>query len=126
MDAVRFGSKDDMCAAKGHVCFTLESGHVRCTSLRMLRAIRVAKNPSARFTYAAECLICGDCLASLEPGPIPLPALWHGRKRAKINLAVGGFQIVSNVATLSVQKAALPDDGVFSISECKSRGVTCS
>jgi hypothetical protein len=51
MDAVRFGSKDDMCAAKGHVCFTLESGHVRCTSLRMLWAIRVAKNPPARFTY---------------------------------------------------------------------------
>ena len=58
----------------------------------------------------------GDCLASLEPDPNPLPltgfdssplhpALWYGRKRAKINLAVGGFQIVSNVATLSVQKA---------------------
>jgi hypothetical protein len=28
---VRFGSKGDMCAAKRHVCFTLESGHVRCT-----------------------------------------------------------------------------------------------
>jgi hypothetical protein len=27
---VRFGSKADMCAAKGHVRFTPESGHVRC------------------------------------------------------------------------------------------------
>jgi hypothetical protein len=26
---VRSGSKADMCAAKGHVCFTPESGHVR-------------------------------------------------------------------------------------------------
>jgi hypothetical protein len=29
---VRFGSKGDMCAAKGHVRFTPESGHVPCTS----------------------------------------------------------------------------------------------
>src|SRR5262245_59712444 len=36
---VRFGSKADMCAAKGHVCFTLESGHVRCSYGRLLRAI---------------------------------------------------------------------------------------
>jgi hypothetical protein len=35
---VRFGSKADMCAAKGHVCFTLESGHVHCTSLGLLWA----------------------------------------------------------------------------------------
>ena len=28
---VRFGSLADMCAAKSHVCFTPESGHVRCT-----------------------------------------------------------------------------------------------
>jgi hypothetical protein len=28
---VRFESKDDMCAAKPRVCFTLESGHVQCT-----------------------------------------------------------------------------------------------
>src|SRR5262249_12425827 len=27
---VRFGSKADICAAKGHVRFTPESGHVRC------------------------------------------------------------------------------------------------
>ena len=27
---VRFGSKADMCAAKRHVRFTPESGHVRC------------------------------------------------------------------------------------------------
>jgi hypothetical protein len=27
---VRFGSKADICSAKSHVCFTLESGHVRC------------------------------------------------------------------------------------------------
>jgi hypothetical protein len=26
---VRFGSLADMCAAKSHVCFTLESRHVR-------------------------------------------------------------------------------------------------
>ena len=26
---VRFGSKGDMCAAKRHVCFAPESGHVR-------------------------------------------------------------------------------------------------
>ena len=29
---VRFGSKADMCSAKGHVRFTPESGHVQCTS----------------------------------------------------------------------------------------------
>jgi hypothetical protein len=55
----------------------------------------------------------GDCLATLEK-PLPLnefdsgplhPTLWYGRKRAKIDLAVGGFRILSNVATLSVQKA---------------------
>jgi hypothetical protein len=28
---VRFGSKGDMCAVKGHVRFTPESGHVRCS-----------------------------------------------------------------------------------------------
>src|SRR6516225_4296364 len=27
---VRFGSEADMCSAKRHVCFTPESGHVRC------------------------------------------------------------------------------------------------
>src|SRR5512139_1497572 len=27
---VRFGSKADMCSAKGHVRFTPERGHVRC------------------------------------------------------------------------------------------------
>jgi hypothetical protein len=27
-----------MCAAKGHVCFTPKSGHVRCTSLCLLWA----------------------------------------------------------------------------------------
>src|SRR5262249_8539411 len=30
---VRFGSKADICAAKSHVRFTPESGHVRCTRL---------------------------------------------------------------------------------------------
>jgi len=35
---VRFGSKADMCVAKRHVCFTLESGHVRCTSSCLLWA----------------------------------------------------------------------------------------
>jgi hypothetical protein len=29
---VRFGSKADMCVAKRHVRFTLESGHLQCTS----------------------------------------------------------------------------------------------
>jgi hypothetical protein len=29
---VRFGSKADMCSAKGYVRFTPERGHVRCTS----------------------------------------------------------------------------------------------
>ena len=29
---VRFGSKADMCGAKGHVRFTPNSGHVRCNS----------------------------------------------------------------------------------------------
>jgi hypothetical protein len=27
---VRFGSLADIRTARGHVCFTLESGHVRC------------------------------------------------------------------------------------------------
>jgi len=27
---VRFGSKADMCAAKGHVCITPKTGHVQC------------------------------------------------------------------------------------------------
>jgi hypothetical protein len=26
----QLGSKADMCAAKGHVCFTPESGHMQC------------------------------------------------------------------------------------------------
>ena len=34
---VRFGSKADIRAAKGHVCFTPESGHVRCGSKCLLR-----------------------------------------------------------------------------------------
>ena len=29
---VRFGSKADMCSAKGHVRFTPKSGHVQCTA----------------------------------------------------------------------------------------------
>jgi hypothetical protein len=29
-DNVRFGSKGEMCAAKGHVCFNPESGRLRC------------------------------------------------------------------------------------------------
>src|SRR5262245_26120943 len=32
MTHVRLGSKADICAAKSHVRFTPESGHVRCTS----------------------------------------------------------------------------------------------
>jgi len=35
---VRFGSKGDMCAAKGHVCFTLESGYVQCNGPCLLSA----------------------------------------------------------------------------------------
>src|SRR5262249_22764059 len=35
---VRFGSKADICSAKGHVRFTPESGHVRCTSPCLLWA----------------------------------------------------------------------------------------
>ena len=35
---VRFGSKADMCSAKGHVRFTPKSGHVRCTSPCLLSA----------------------------------------------------------------------------------------
>jgi hypothetical protein len=33
---VRFGSKADIRTAKNNVRFTPESGHVRCTSLRLL------------------------------------------------------------------------------------------
>ena len=29
---VRFGSKADICCAQAHVRFTLNSGHVQCTS----------------------------------------------------------------------------------------------
>jgi hypothetical protein len=35
---VRFGSLADVRTAKSNVRFTLESGHVRCTSLRLLWA----------------------------------------------------------------------------------------
>jgi hypothetical protein len=35
---IRFGSKADIRTAKGHVRFTPKSGHVRCTSLRLLWA----------------------------------------------------------------------------------------
>ena len=35
---VRFGSKADVCSAKGHVRSYPESGHVRCTSLCPLSA----------------------------------------------------------------------------------------
>ena len=35
---VRFGSKADMCSAKGHVRFTPNSGHVQCTNSCLLCA----------------------------------------------------------------------------------------
>ena len=35
---VRFGSKADMCSAKGHVRSTPESGHVQCNSVCPLSA----------------------------------------------------------------------------------------
>jgi hypothetical protein len=35
---VRFGSKADIRAAKGHVCFTPESGHLQCNSSCLLWA----------------------------------------------------------------------------------------
>ena len=37
---VRFGSKADMCSAKGHVRFTPKSGHVQCT--RDVRFVPIA------------------------------------------------------------------------------------
>src|SRR5262249_1894411 len=40
---VRFGSKGDMCAAKGHVCFGPISRYVRCTTQCLLWADCVAK-----------------------------------------------------------------------------------
>src|SRR4029077_19548682 len=43
---VRFGSKADICASKGHVCFTFESGHVQCTSSCLLWA-KSGHSPSA-------------------------------------------------------------------------------
>jgi len=38
MHHVRFGSKADICAAIGHVRFTPQSGHVRCTGQCLLCA----------------------------------------------------------------------------------------
>jgi hypothetical protein len=43
---VRFGSKAEICAAKSHVRFAPESGHVRCTSSCLL----CAKSGHVRFT----------------------------------------------------------------------------
>ena len=42
---VRFGSKADICAAKWHVRFTPESGHVRCISAYVRFGSKVIASP---------------------------------------------------------------------------------
>ena len=54
-DDVRFGSKADMCSAKGHVRFTPESGHVRCNSGCPLCA---NSGHVARRCGRGACMIC--------------------------------------------------------------------
>jgi hypothetical protein len=49
---VRFGSKGDMCAAKGHVCLTPESGRVRPIGSRLLWV-------KADISLKADIQLCG-------------------------------------------------------------------
>jgi hypothetical protein len=72
---VRFESKGDMCAAKGHVCFTLESGHVRCNGPCLLSAK------------------CGhyDLSAWANGGPIERPARHACRSRREASQAIFSF-----------------------------------
>jgi hypothetical protein len=55
MSDVRFGSKADMCAAKGHVRFTPESGHVRCSYRGPLWAKSGHRSAACLFP-----LLCGQ------------------------------------------------------------------
>jgi hypothetical protein len=64
---VRFGSKGGMCAAKGHVCLTLERGRARRIGLRLLWA----KSGHQRYVWLRR--YCGRarrfrvCLCSADP-----------------------------------------------------------
>jgi hypothetical protein len=73
---VRFGSQADTCAAKGHVCFAPESGHVQCISrcplwaksghylglnefkagIGMKEQPRMSRSPASQFAMRASAL----------------------------------------------------------------------
>ena len=90
---VRFGSKADMCSAKGHVRSTPESGHVQCTSpcllcansdIRQLlglslscrvfdiRSMRAANAPTDRQMAFTKIIVASnttDCVRTLSSAP---------------------------------------------------------
>src|SRR5262249_37704535 len=72
---VSFGSKADMCTAPAYVRFAPESGHVRCTSARLLWA-RSGHGASALFFYfrgphsAAEARRSFANVTSCSAGPV--------------------------------------------------------
>ena len=89
---VRFGSKADMCSAKGHVRFTPESGHVRCKQecplcansghLLRLEAIifdRLAAHMLAARTFKKPVIVAGH--VGLDPHePHACTTFWTSRQ----------------------------------------------
>jgi hypothetical protein len=73
---VRFGSKADMCSAKGHARLTPKSGHVRCKEGRPLCAnsghgkVTCANNETAFAAGSPKPIRCSDGCHSL---PLPAP-----------------------------------------------------
>ena len=70
MPNVRFGSKADMCSAKGHVRFAPESGHVRCNSICPLWAKK--RTSSDLFDHLVSAILDrlrhgnAECFGGLE------------------------------------------------------------
>jgi hypothetical protein len=60
---VRFGSEADIRAAKSHVCFASESGHVQCTRPRLLWA---KSGHSSRQWMRDENHSFNDCVGNIE------------------------------------------------------------
>ena len=71
---VRFGSKADMCSAKGHVRFTPESGHMQCNNKCPLCANSVATLQSARWSRSVvlRSIAIGTAKRAPEKATTPL------------------------------------------------------
>ena len=67
---VRFGSKADICDAKSHVRFTLESGHMQCTRRCPL---------SANSGHEALSPLGLNEFAGVGHAELPLGFLWNRR-----------------------------------------------